>query len=339
MISWSAATPGSRPSGVQGTARRMAGRAGPVPQPGQDPDRPPDPGVRLPRLEHPPLPQRQAADQAVQGGHQDAPATARGGDAQRCAAPTRRRSSPRSPRHPGLGGLPPGHGLQRGVQLAGRTTCGSSPGSGPGTRTRTSRGAGSRPGTSASSTRPGRTSGCSATGKPAPTCASTPGRESAGTSWSRARHPPTTPAWQATGGTAGTSTAPRWTAAPCSCSAGNGACCPLCGDRLIDSSHLPGSPEEWQDWWLGVTQRTIERAPSTPGQQPGTANATTTLIHAFCYRALQDSGAGTRHCNPQRPSGLPEPDAGKLARPVLRGPGPQQCAPATRRTSTAARSP
>jgi RNA-directed DNA polymerase len=65
------------------------------------------------------------------------------------------------------------------------------------------------------------------------------------------------------------------------------SCCPLCGDRLIDSGHLPGSPGEWQDWWLGVTQRTIERAPSTPGQQPGTREATTTLIHAFCYRALQ----------------------------------------------------
>jgi RNA-directed DNA polymerase len=65
------------------------------------------------------------------------------------------------------------------------------------------------------------------------------------------------------------------------------SCCPLCGDRLIDPGHLPGSPEGWQDWWLGVTQRATERAPSTPGQQPGTRDATTSLIHASCYRAHQ----------------------------------------------------
>ena len=65
------------------------------------------------------------------------------------------------------------------------------------------------------------------------------------------------------------------------------SCCPLCGDRLIDSGHLPGSPGEWQDWWHGVTQRTTGRASSTPGQQPGTRDTTTTLIHASCYRALQ----------------------------------------------------
>ena len=57
---------------------------------------------------------------------------------------------------------------------------------------------GSRPGTSARSTRSGKTRGCSATGKPAATCASTAGRGYAATSWSRAGHPPTTRTWQAT---------------------------------------------------------------------------------------------------------------------------------------------
>jgi RNA-directed DNA polymerase len=66
-----------------------------------------------------------------------------------------------------------------------------------------------------------------------------------------------------------------------------GLCCPLCGDKLIDPSHLPGSPEAWQDWWHGVTQRTIERAASTPGQQHGTRDAATCLIHTPCYRIHQ----------------------------------------------------
>jgi RNA-directed DNA polymerase len=63
-------------------------------------------------------------------------------------------------------------------------------------------------------------------------------------------------------------------------------CCPLCQDLLIDSGHLPGSPEEWQDWWHGVTQRTIGHAPSAPGQQPGTRETTTSLIHRSCHQAL-----------------------------------------------------
>jgi len=66
-----------------------------------------------------------------------------------------------------------------------------------------------------------------------------------------------------------------------------GSCCPLCGDRLIDSRHMPSSPEEWQDWWRGVIQRAIERAPSTPGQQHGTRGTATFLIHASCHRVLK----------------------------------------------------
>ena len=62
-------------------------------------------------------------------------------------------------------------------------------------------------------------------------------------------------------------------------------CCPLCGDRLLDPGHLPDSSQKWQDWWHGVTHRATERAPSVPGQQPGTRKATTSLIHASCHRA------------------------------------------------------
>ena len=63
--------------------------------------------------------------------------------------------------------------------------------------------------------------------------------------------------------------------------------CPLCEERLIDPGHLPGSPEEWQDWWYGVTRQATRHAPSAPGQQPGTRNATTFLIHTSCRRACQ----------------------------------------------------
>jgi hypothetical protein len=95
----------------------MAGRAGPVLQRGQDENRPPQRRVRLPRLELPPLPRPQAADQAVQGGHQEAPETARGRDAQ--AARRERGGGHRhaQPRHPGMDGLPPGNGVQPDLRI------------------------------------------------------------------------------------------------------------------------------------------------------------------------------------------------------------------------------
>ncbi len=60
--------------------------------------------------------------------------------------------------------------------------------------------------------------------------------------------------------------------------------CPLCGTLLIDAHHLPASPEEWEDWWHGVTRRAIPRAASATGDTPPTEGSGTTpaLIHASC---------------------------------------------------------
>ncbi len=77
----------------------------------------------------------------------------------------------------------------------------------------------------------------------------------------------------------------------CTLLARQGKNCPLCGDPLIDTSHLPGSAEQWQDWWMSVTRRDIQPAPSElgPPRQDGTRNArvSTVLIHASCNRALK----------------------------------------------------
>ena len=61
--------------------------------------------------------------------------------------------------------------------------------------------------------------------------------------------------------------------------------CPLCGDRLLDTSRLPGSPEEWQDWWMSTTRQDIQPAPSGPGNPTRNARPATVLIHASCNRA------------------------------------------------------
>ena len=60
--------------------------------------------------------------------------------------------------------------------------------------------------------------------------------------------------------------------------------CPLCGTLLVDAHHLPASPEEWEDWWRGVTRRAIPRAASATGTAPPTegSRTATALIHASC---------------------------------------------------------
>ncbi len=80
-----------------------------------------------------------------------------------------------------------------------------------------------------------------------------------------------------------------------------------CGNRLIDPSRLPASPEEWEHWWLGVTRRDIPRAPSAPGNQPRHPaeqrhQTSRALMHASCaIRHRSHGSAGARHFNPQKP--------------------------------------
>jgi RNA-directed DNA polymerase len=65
--------------------------------------------------------------------------------------------------------------------------------------------------------------------------------------------------------------------------------CPLCADLLLDTSHLPASPEDWQNWWLGITRRDLRRAPSTPGNPQASTpehqgKAVPSLVHTSCAR-------------------------------------------------------
>jgi RNA-directed DNA polymerase len=63
--------------------------------------------------------------------------------------------------------------------------------------------------------------------------------------------------------------------------------CPHCGDLLIDASHLPASPEDWEHWWLSVTRQHIPRAASTAGTTPPPegSRTITALAHTSCHRA------------------------------------------------------
>ena len=83
--------------------------------------------------------------------------------------------------------------------------------------------------------------------------------------------------------------------------------CPHCGDPLIDTSHLPASPEDWEDWWLGVTRQYLPRAAIAGGTTPppegnGTILA---LTHASCHRrarARQRRNPALQPATPQRPA-------------------------------------
>jgi len=80
--------------------------------------------------------------------------------------------------------------------------------------------------------------------------------------------------------------------------------CPLCGNLLIDSSHLPDTPETWERWWLGVTHRLLQRAPSAPGnprQSGATGKAVMTLIHQSCTRSLPPRQRRTTALQPATP--------------------------------------
>src|SRR6266487_6552222 len=127
--------------------------------------------------------------------------------------PASRRSSSGSTRSFGAGPRTTGSWCPARHSTRWTTTCGSSPTSGRSSATRTSRNVGSSDDTSACSTRPGATSGFSATGKPAPTCSSSPGRRSCGTRWSRVGRRPTTRPWPSTGPGGEAASSHRWTVA------------------------------------------------------------------------------------------------------------------------------
>ncbi|GGV58033.1 hypothetical protein GCM10010245_91160 [Streptomyces spectabilis] len=102
-----------------------------------------------------------------------------------------------------------------GASPAWTTMSGISSTGGPDVRIRTSRGVGSRPGTSPSSTSPGKTGGCSASATAAPTSPSSPGRRSSGMSRSTAEHLRMTLPWPSTGPNGGARRRPRpWTSTP-----------------------------------------------------------------------------------------------------------------------------
>ena len=69
--------------------------------------------------------------------------------------------------------------------------------------------------------------------------------------------------------------------------------CPHCGEPFFDPSHLPASPEDWENWWHEVTRQHVPRAASAGGLTipPAEGNGTIlTLMHASCHRSRKAAG-------------------------------------------------
>ena len=63
--------------------------------------------------------------------------------------------------------------------------------------------------------------------------------------------------------------------------------CPHCGSPLIDTGRLPASPEDWENWWLGVARLSIPATSITAGPRPPQETGTVhVLMHTSCRRRV-----------------------------------------------------
>jgi hypothetical protein len=90
-----------------------------------------------------------------------------------------------------------------------------------------------------------------------------------------------------------------------------GGRCAICKAAILPVEDRPQTPHEWEAW-LATIRKTIDVT-----WNHGTSDhAGPRLLHLRCY-----PGNGPHLLPAQPPPGLPEPDAVKAARPVLRGAG------------------
>jgi RNA-directed DNA polymerase len=66
--------------------------------------------------------------------------------------------------------------------------------------------------------------------------------------------------------------------------------CPLCGDPLLSADQPPGTPHQWENWWLHVTRKAIQHDHlvhhGRPGRHGNPDGDQTRLLHSTCRRAL-----------------------------------------------------
>ena len=127
--------------------------------------------------------------------------------------------------------------------------------------------AGSLPGTSASSTRPGKTGGCSATAPAAPSCTASPGPTSSATRSSDTGRHPMTPSWPTTGPGDGAKHPCRSTTPPCRLHREQDGRCAICKSTLLAVEDRPQTPQRMGNTgWRPPARRSTSSGTSAHGQ-------------------------------------------------------------------------
>jgi len=74
--------------------------------------------------------------------------------------------------------------------------------------------------------------------------------------------------------------------------------CPLCGDPVLTADQPPGSPQQWENWWLAVTRKAIQHdylvhhgRPGRPGSPDGDQ---TRLVHGAAGWSVTGRGRAAR---------------------------------------------
>ena len=264
-------------------------------------------------VQHPPLP-RQAADQAIHGGCEAAPGTARSRDAH----PARRQRDgghrQAQPRHPGLGGLLPGRGVIQAVPLAGRLPVET-----------VYKWARWRHNNKPKRWVVGRYFGKFNKFRNDRWVF---GDRDSGAylvkfSWTAIRRhvpvkgtaSPDDPALAGYWAERRKKLKPPLDSYTLHLLTKQDGVCPMCRDHLLNADQPPQSPEQWEQWWLHVTRKAIAcQLPHPPRatRQPATMTRPASCTHP-ASAGCKPASAGNRNSNsfnPRRLHGLLEPCAG-----------------------------
>ena len=93
--------------------------------------------------------------------------------------------------------------------------------------------------------------------------------------------------------------------------------CRACGALLLHADQPPQSPQDWERWITTITKAMRKKA-VVIDPLGGSDHTTQRLLHAHCHQRWRQAQPKQKQ---DAHRGLLEPDAVKIARPVLRGPG------------------
>ena len=275
---------------------------------------------------------RQAADQTEQRRHAADPETAVHRGAGPARGQRRRGDREAQPDHHRVGRLLPDRGVQTRLQRAGRPHVEAGLQVGQVLPSEQVETLGRSPGTSASSTPPGRTSGYSGAGTAVSTCASSPGHRSSGTGWCAGNGVPGRPGPDRYWARRRRRSRPRWARPRCGSLRASTADARSAGSCCYTPTVTRKAPASGSSGSRPPARRSASTRSPPEGQARRTNAPPHRLIHTHCHRRDHRRRPTVQHfMQPASLQGLLEPVAGKAGTAGSEGAPAQQCAGATGR--------